>query len=203
MPPNVQPPNVQPPNVQPLADEPLAIKLLNTVWSDEGGDVDLLAGPADASRWLTSVELGPHVTEEMRVALRSARSAMAAVAADPADPTARRAFNAILETGSVTRGLGADGGVVRTIAAQESRLPGWLAADELLEILTIRPGRIRQCAHPRCVLWFLDTSRNGSRRWCSMAGCGNRAKALEHYRRQRRSTTSPGQDAASAPLGPR
>jgi len=29
----------------------------------------------------------------------------------------------------------------------------------------------------------VDESRNGSRRWCSMKDCGNRAKARRHYHR--------------------
>ena len=44
---------------------------------------------------------------------------------------------------------------------------------------------VRRCENPACVLYFLDTSRNRSRRWCSMEGCGNRAKVAAHYRRQR------------------
>ncbi len=36
---------------------------------------------------------------------------------------------------------------------------------------------IRKCENPRCILWFYDTSKNHSRRWCSMELCGNRAKA--------------------------
>jgi predicted RNA-binding Zn ribbon-like protein len=35
---------------------------------------------------------------------------------------------------------------------------------------------IRKCEDPNCVLWFHDTSKNHSRRWCSMELCGNRAK---------------------------
>jgi predicted RNA-binding Zn ribbon-like protein len=27
---------------------------------------------------------------------------------------------------------------------------------------------------------FLDTTKNGRRRWCDMATCGNRAKAARH-----------------------
>jgi len=46
---------------------------------------------------------------------------------------------------------------------------------------------VRRCENPACVLYFLDTSRNRSRRWCSMEGCGNRAKVAAHYRRQRQS----------------
>ncbi len=47
------------------------------------------------------------------------------------------------------------------------------------------PGRVRECADARCPALFLDTSRNGSRRWCSMERCGARAKASAYYRRHR------------------
>lgn len=39
-----------------------------------------------------------------------------------------------------------------------------------------RAGRVRMCAGERCALLFLDTSRPGARRWCSMDRCGNRQK---------------------------
>jgi predicted RNA-binding Zn ribbon-like protein len=45
--------------------------------------------------------------------------------------------------------------------------------------------RIRGCAAPGCGLLFLDVSRNGRRRWCSMATCGNRQKARAFQRRAR------------------
>jgi predicted RNA-binding Zn ribbon-like protein len=35
---------------------------------------------------------------------------------------------------------------------------------------------IRKCENPECILFFYDTSKNHSRRWCSMELCGNRAK---------------------------
>lgn len=35
---------------------------------------------------------------------------------------------------------------------------------------------IRKCENPNCILFFYDTSKNHSRRWCSMHSCGNRAK---------------------------
>ena len=47
------------------------------------------------------------------------------------------------------------------------------------------PTRLRTCAHPDCVLRFYDDSKNGSRRWCSMSDCGNRAKATAYLGRQR------------------
>jgi AcrR family transcriptional regulator len=36
--------------------------------------------------------------------------------------------------------------------------------------------RLKVCASPECRWAFLDTTRNRSRRWCAMGGCGNRAK---------------------------
>ena len=42
--------------------------------------------------------------------------------------------------------------------------------------------RIKEC--PRCGWIFLDTSKNGKRRWCDMNVCGSREKALEYYYRK-------------------
>lgn len=42
-------------------------------------------------------------------------------------------------------------------------------------------SQISECA--RCSWLFLDTSPSRRRRWCSMAVCGNRAKAERHHRR--------------------
>ena len=49
------------------------------------------------------------------------------------------------------------------------------------------PGRTGSAAAPAagCVLRFYDASRGGRRQWCSMAACGNRAKARRHYARAR------------------
>jgi predicted RNA-binding Zn ribbon-like protein len=46
-------------------------------------------------------------------------------------------------------------------------------------------GRIRECAAEDCTLVYLDSSRAGSRRWCSMQRCGNRAKVRAHRARAR------------------
>jgi predicted RNA-binding Zn ribbon-like protein len=54
----------------------------------------------------------------------------------------------------------------------------WSAADLLAGP---RRGRVRQCANPLCRWLFLDETKGGNRRWCSMTACGNRAKAHRHY----------------------
>jgi predicted RNA-binding Zn ribbon-like protein len=46
---------------------------------------------------------------------------------------------------------------------------------------------VRRCEGPTCTLWFLDISKGHARRWCSMAVCGNRAKAAAHRARARQS----------------
>jgi predicted RNA-binding Zn ribbon-like protein len=43
--------------------------------------------------------------------------------------------------------------------------------------------RVRQCAGDNCSWLFVDTSRNGLRRWCDMKACGNRAK-VQRFRRR-------------------
>lgn len=49
-------------------------------------------------------------------------------------------------------------------------------------------SRIRKCES--CVVHFVDTSKKGSRRWCSMNICGNRLKVASYQRRKRGSVTS-------------
>jgi predicted RNA-binding Zn ribbon-like protein len=66
---------------------------------------------------------------------------------------------------------------------------GWFLAPVVqaaVELL-VSPGSryIRECAGHPCGWIFLDHSRNHSRRWCNMAGCGNRAKARRHYERSK------------------
>jgi predicted RNA-binding Zn ribbon-like protein len=50
------------------------------------------------------------------------------------------------------------------------------------------PLYLKKCENPECVLHFYDATKNHTRRWCSMAACGNRAKAAAFYERKRRQT---------------
>ena len=60
-----------------------------------------------------------------------------------------------------------------------------IARDAIVLFGSEMSERIRQCEGETCALLFLDTSRSGDRRWCSMAGCGNKAKVADFRRRQR------------------
>ena len=64
----------------------------------------------------------------------------------------------------------------------------WPIAREAANLLTSEDiKRVGECADDRgCGYLFFDTSRNHSRRWCSMESCGNRAKAQRHYQRKSR-----------------
>ncbi len=60
----------------------------------------------------------------------------------------------------------------------------WPIAESAADLLTSKDrADIRECEAPDCEWLFLDTSRNGSRRWCDMKSCGNRQKARRHYQR--------------------
>jgi predicted RNA-binding Zn ribbon-like protein len=61
----------------------------------------------------------------------------------------------------------------------------WTLTHSAAQLLT-SPSltRVKECGDPRCGWLYLDTSRNGTRRWCSMSDCGNRNKARRHYHRK-------------------
>lgn len=59
-------------------------------------------------------------------------------------------------------------------------------------------ARVRECAAQDCALLFVDTSRPGRRRWCSMARCGNIAKTRT-YRGRASPTVGPSQSRGSRP----
>jgi len=56
-----------------------------------------------------------------------------------------------------------------------------IAVAELLS--DVSPARLRKCE--ACIVHFLDTSKKGSRRWCSMNICGNRIKVAAYQKRKR------------------
>ncbi|AXF22382.1 hypothetical protein CUJ89_17630 [Burkholderia pyrrocinia] len=77
-----------------------------------------------------------------------------------------------------------DGGYAWRIGGDDATLAGllspvlWSAIDLLGGA---RLAKVKRCANDACQWLFIDDSKNGSRRWCSMSSCGNRAKAYRHY----------------------
>jgi predicted RNA-binding Zn ribbon-like protein len=69
------------------------------------------------------------------------------------------------------------------------RAPLWPVAQSATDLLrSDRLSRLKQCRN--CRWLFLDASRNGSRRWCSMEHCGIDAKVQARRSRRRARTTS-------------
>lgn len=69
---------------------------------------------------------------------------------------------------------------VTTVSAGLSAL-----ARDAIDLFTGPLGRrIRVCASEDCALLFVDASRPGTRRWCSMERCGNLAKVRGHRARR-------------------
>ncbi len=56
-------------------------------------------------------------------------------------------------------------------------------AHELL--LSDKLARVKECCSEHCGWLFLDTSKNGKRRWCSMDSCGSNDKAIKYYYRKK------------------
>jgi predicted RNA-binding Zn ribbon-like protein len=152
---------------------------------------DLLATPADLDRWLVAAELAsaaPGATEGNLVQARSLREALYRLALSRAEGTAlpdadRDLLNAYAALPAAPLQLGADGrahlaGDVRGLLAELAREGVSLLGGDFGD-------RIRQCEGPPCAVLFVDTSRKGDRRWCSMSACGNKAKVAEWRKRER------------------
>jgi predicted RNA-binding Zn ribbon-like protein len=172
---------------RPLVGEPLSLDLLNTRWMQSGEPHDLLDSVSGLAVWLAATGLADRcqADEATLRELRAAREAIARLVDGGTDVAALQAFNAVLELGQLRLVLTEDGPDRILEAAQPAALPGWLAAENYLTLLKKAPERIRHCAHPDCVLHFYDISKNGLRRWCSMASCGNRTKVSRHHARHK------------------
>ena len=131
------------------------------------------------------------------------RTFSALVDGDDGDEDDLAAINAVLSESMrqlrLTRRAG--GGFV---TAWEERPPSlarlaWPAVKSVSDVLTSSPlGRLKKCGSDTCGWLFLDTTRSGTRRWCDMRVCGNRAKAHRYYRRQRRDSQRRSRRSSSA-----
>ena len=63
----------------------------------------------------------------------------------------------------------------------------WPVVRSAVDLLTSEEmKKVKECPGVGDCGWlFLDTSKNGSRQWCSMEGCGSRAKMRRQYARNR------------------
>ncbi|MGQ4383314.1 CGNR zinc finger domain-containing protein [Streptomyces sp. SAS_270] len=171
---------------RPLTGEPLALDLMNTRWMHEGAVQDLLTDTDGLAVWLAANGLDFPADEAVLRHVHQARDALRSAVDGSLTEGAER-VDAVLAHGRIRATLSTEGPGEQPEFSNPSWGPAWLAARNYLELLSTAPDRIRRCAHGSCILHFFDTSRNGTRRWCSMAACGNRAKASRHYARTKES----------------
>jgi predicted RNA-binding Zn ribbon-like protein len=79
--------------------------------------------------------------------------------------------------------IGATKGALQVSETIGSDLFGRVASDLADFTPAFEPHRLRSCGGADCSLVFYDTARNATRRWCSMAACGNRHKVARHRAR--------------------
>lgn len=170
---------------RPLVGEPVSLDLLNTRWMMDGVRQDLLTDADGLAVWLAANGLDARFAADATTLRHTltARDALDGLVDRPGDPDAVARLDAVLDHGRIRATLTPEGPGERPEFADPAWGPGWTAARDYLDLLRTAPDRIRSCAHEACILHFFDTSRNGTRRWCSMAICGNRAKASRHYAR--------------------
>jgi predicted RNA-binding Zn ribbon-like protein len=152
---------------------------------------------ADVVDWLVRARLlarpmrAPHSILAEARQLRGAIDAgvRAAVSGAAPDPAALALVNDWLALGGSRTSLhaGADGHPVlsqRPTADSPRRALGAVALDAARMLgISAERERLRICAADECAVRFYDRSPGGRRRWCSMALCGNRAKARAYRAR--------------------
>jgi len=190
-----------------LADHP-ALDFLNSRAFLGGMEVDWLGNGDALVRWLAAASLLPpglpkaHADDERRTLDAIAAEARALrewlrgfVSEHSGEPLTISALPLLAPLNALL----AEDAAYRQIEEGDSAL-AWGAARRhdvramLLQPLAAASGdlvcgaefrRIRRCEGSGCILWFLDLTKGGTRRWCSMALCGNRAKARAHRVRKR------------------
>ena len=158
-------------------------------WLQDGGVLGSEEARGALAKWNGSGE-GRRALREGR-ALREAlrRGAERLAAGRGADDRMLRAINRVLAfRPAYTRVSRSGGGYVSraeplSSSALHLLVPIAESATWLLE--HGEPDLVRRCEGNQCVLFFYDTTRNHSRRWCSMDSCGSRAKAMAYYHRSR------------------
>jgi predicted RNA-binding Zn ribbon-like protein len=167
---------------RPEAEEELPDLEALTAWIREFGPVRDAAhghdGPATSGRGTAAP--GDEVTLESAHQLREATHRLIegarAAAGGPPSPEARELVNlAAARPGPAPR-LDAEGHLAWRADEPTAATLSLVARDVLDLVSSDAIHRVRNCADPTCRALFYDGSRPGSRRWCSMDACGNRAK---------------------------
>lgn len=135
----------------------------------------------DAAAWGAWIDqLGPFaapVQPASVVEARALREAVYSLLTETAvRPAVRQRLNRFAALPVPAPSLTSSGELRWQAADPASAMLALLARDALDLVTSPEFGRVRRCAGARCGALFLDTSRPGTRRWCSMDVCGNQAK---------------------------
>jgi predicted RNA-binding Zn ribbon-like protein len=168
----------------------VTLDFLATLGGRPGSRIERLAVPRDLSRWIAEagIAAAPGASSELLDHARALREAIRRVldcAREGGRPSASdlRLVNEWARSPVAAPQIGPD---LARVSVGPDPVTGALAhiARESVEFVTgPELARVRTCAG--CTLLFIDRSRPGTRRWCSMERCGNRSKTA-HYRQKRR-----------------
>jgi predicted RNA-binding Zn ribbon-like protein len=168
----------------------VTLDFLATLGGGAGSRIDRLAVPGDLSRWIAEAGIvaAPSASLELLDDARELREAIRRVlecAREGRRPNASdlRLVNRWARSPVAAPQIGPD---FACVSVGPDPVTGALAyiARESVELVTGPDrARLRTCAG--CTLLFVDRSRPGTRRWCSMERCGNRSKTA-HYRDKKR-----------------
>lgn len=178
-----------------LLGEPLVLDLVNTRVRRNGTEVDLLDTPAALTAWLRVEHkrvawTGPATATDLADvrALRDAIGQLLHALRKHTQPPleAMDKINQALSNPAPRSRLAwtATGPHLAPPPSRSKRraLLQALAADAIALLTGPQAERLRECAHPDCILQFV--ARNARRRWCSGSLCGNRARVARHYLHQ-------------------
>ncbi|MFJ2770819.1 CGNR zinc finger domain-containing protein [Streptomyces sp. NPDC087300] len=174
----------------------LSLELLTTGGPGEFRRFETLHAPADLVAWAGRSRLTP--TPELRVTeaevadarrLRDAlfRVTTAHVLAEAKPPEDVAVLNEAAAHPPLAPLIGPGDERRWAGTADGTRLLATVAHDAVDLLTGPYAHRIRMCASDNCALLYVDTSRPGRRRWCSMEHCGNLHKV--RTLRARRSET--------------
>ena len=174
---------------KPAPDELALIEdFVNTV--DEETGEEALGTPEALTAWLSEHGLAEHETFDHddlagAVALReNLRALLLANNGGELDPSVPAALSAAATRARLTVALDATGRAsVTSQAGGIDRVAGRLLGIVAHAQAKGSWDRLKACPWHTCHVAFYDHSRNRSRTWCSMAVCGNRAKARTYRAR--------------------
>ena len=173
-----------------------AIDFVNTQRERWWRNVETLVTPVDLALWVTHANLlkdPPQITLTQLRAARRLRTAIdggiqAAIDHHPPPATAIVEINRWLAHAPLPPRLERTPNGIHILGERPPLGPvqhalARIALDAATLLGTDQRDRLRICASETCSARFYDASRAATRRWCSMDGCGNTAKARRHRAR--------------------